>query len=70
MLLKRPDKPDLNIKIMNINSKLKDLCMENGYDFIDNTNIGFRHLARDKLHINKEGRRILAFNFLNHLRTF
>ena len=37
--------------------------MENGFDCIENNNIGFRHLARDKLHINK-------LNFLNHLRTF
>ena len=44
--------------------------MENGFGFIENNNIGFRHLARDKLHINKEGQRILALNFLNHLRTF
>ena len=69
-IIKRADKPELNVKIANINSKLKVLCMENGFDFIENNNIGFRHLARDKLHINKEGQRILALNFLNHLRTF
>ena len=59
-IIKRADKPELNLKIMQINDKLKNLCMENGYDFIDNINIGFRHLGRDKLHVNKDGQRLLA----------
>ena len=32
------DKPELNVKIANINSKLKVLYMENGFDFIENNN--------------------------------
>ena len=69
--IKKADKPELNLKIMQINDKLKNLCMKNGYDFIDNISIGFRHLGRDKLHINKEEqRRLLAVNYLNHLRSF
>ena len=64
-IMKRAEKPELNLKIMQINDKLKNVCMENGYDFIiDNINIGFRHLGRDKLHINKEGQRLLAINYL------
>ena len=64
-IMKRADKPELNLKIMQINDKLKNVCMENGYDFIiDNINIGFRHLGRDKLQINKEGQRLLAINYL------
>ena len=55
---------------MQINDKVKNLCMENDYDFIDNISIGFRHLGRDKLHINKEGQRLLAINYLDHLRFF
>ena len=69
-IIKRADKPKLNHKIMQINDKLKNLCLENRYDFIDNINIGFRHLGRDKLHINKEGQWLLAINYLNHLRSF
>ena len=69
-IIKRADKPDLNLKIMRINDKLKNLCLENGYDFIDNINIDFRHLGGDKMHINKEGQRHLAINYLNHLRSF
>ena len=34
------------------------------------TYIGFRHLSGDKLHINKEGQRILVLDFLNQLCTF
>ena len=67
-IIKRADKPELNLKIMQINHKLKNLCMENGYDFIDNINIGFGHLGKDKLHINKEEQRLLAINYLNNLR--
>ena len=44
-IIKRADKPELNVNIANVNSKLKILCMENGFDFIEN--IGFRYLARD-----------------------
>ena len=69
-IIKRADKPELNHKIMQINDRLKNLCLENGYDFTDNISIGFRHLGRDKLHINKEGQRPLAINYLNHLKSF
>ena len=69
-VIKRVDKPELNHKIMQINDRLKNLCLENWYDFIDNINVGFRHLGRDKLHINKEGQRLLAINYLHHLRSF
>ena len=65
---KRYDRPKLNLKIIDINEGLKKLCLQKGYDFIDNPNIGFRHLAKDKLHINKNGQRILTSNFLNHLK--
>ena len=60
-IIKRADKPELNLKIMQITDKLKNLCLENGYDFIDNINIGFRHLGRDKLHINTEGQRLFSY---------
>ena len=54
---------------MDINEALKILCLQKGYDFIDNSNIGFRHLAKDKLHTNKNGQRILTSNFINHLKN-
>ena len=67
-IIKRDDRPELNLKIMDINEALKKLCLQKGYDFIDNSNIGFRHLAKDKSHINKNGQRILTSNSLNHLK--
>ena len=54
---------------MDINEALKKLCLQKGYDFIDNSNIGFRHLGKDKLHMNKNSQRILTSNFLNHLKS-
>ena len=68
-IIKRDDRPELNLKIMDINEALKKLCLQKVYDFIDNSNIGFRHLAKDKLHINKNGQRMLTSNFLNHLKN-
>ena len=68
-IIKRDDRPELNLKIMDINEAFKKLCLQKGYDFIDNSNIGFRHLAEDKLHIDKNGQRILTSNFLNHLKN-
>ena len=52
-IIKRADEPELNLEVVQINDKLKNVCMENGYDFINNINIGLHHLGRDKLHINK-----------------
>ena len=42
---------------MDINKALKKMCLVKDYDFIDNSNIGFRYLAKDKLHITKNGQR-------------
>ena len=43
-IISRADKPELNAKIAEINTELRNLCLCSGYDFIDNNNIGFRHL--------------------------
>ena len=51
--IEKDDRPELNLKIIDINEALKKLCLQKGYDFIDNSNIGFRHLAKNKLHIIK-----------------
>ena len=45
-------------------------CLDNGLDFIDNDNINFKHLGRDGLHINKDGQRRLAGNFINHIKSY
>ena len=47
-ILRRTDQPEFNKKITHINSFLKNLCLDNGLDFIDNNNINFKHLGRDE----------------------
>ena len=66
----RRDKPMLNKKIERVNGRLNNLCSKNGYDFIDNSNVVFRHIGHDGLHINRDGQRRLALNFINHLRGY
>ena len=42
----------------------------NGYDFIDNSDVVFRHIGYDGLHINRDGQRRLALNFIDHLKDY
>ena len=57
-----------NGKVTDVNRHLKGLCKGNNLPFIDNDNIKpFSHLNRSKLHLNPEGTRILANNFLKVL---
>ena len=60
----------LNKKIERLNGRLKNLRSKNGYDFIDNSDVVFRHIGHDGLHINKDGQRRLALNFTDHLRGY
>ena len=60
----------LNKKIERVNSRLKNLCSKNGYDFIDSSNVVFRHIGHGGLCINRDGQRRLALNFINHLRDY
>ena len=41
----RRDKPVLNKKIERVNGRLKNLCSGNAYDFIENSNVVFRHIG-------------------------
>ena len=45
------DKPVLIKKIERVNGRLKTLCSKNGYDFIDNSDVVFRHIGHDGLHL-------------------
>ena len=57
-----------NGKVTDVNRHLKELCKGNNLPFIDNDNIKpLSHLNRSKLHLNPEGTRILANNFLKVL---
>ena len=50
---------------MEVNRFLKQLCVSQDFDYIDNINIQAEyHLNRSRIHLNREGTHILANNFL------
>ena len=50
------------------NRKIKEVCAREELPFIDNDNVDrIHHLNRSKLHMNAEGKCILANNFLRAL---
>ena len=63
-IIRRSDKPELNAKIDTLNTELKSLSLNKGHDFIDNNNVKFGHLNRAGLHVNHNGQKILAMNFI------
>ena len=63
-MIRRSDKPELNTKMDTLNAKLKSLSLNKGHDFIDNNNIKFGHLNQGGLHVNQNGQKRLAMNFI------
>ncbi len=59
-----------NTKVCDINCILKRRCQEENLKFIDNSNINSNHLNRSLIHLNPEGTRVLANNFLRALGYF
>ena len=57
----------LNITILETNMLLKKFCSSPGYDFLEHTNITFRHLCHDGLHLNYQGIKIFTQNIINHV---
>ena len=52
-----------------LNRQLKELCRDNGFVFIDNSNITHTdHLDYDGVHLNRNGDKLLANNYLDCLR--
>ena len=68
-LITRKDMKDLNTKVVEVNSRLKNFCSQKNIDFIDDTNIKEEHLGNKKLHLNKRGNTVLANNLLKYLRS-
>ena len=54
-LITRKDKKDLDKKVQDTNSRLKNYCAQTNIDYIDNNNIKEEHLGKKKLHLNKIG---------------
>ena len=60
----------LNDKVIAVNNILKRVCKLNGLGFIDNSNVCAEKLLEDGLHLNYDGKVILASNFIYVLTTF
>ena len=65
----RKDRKNIDKKVSQVNSYLKNYCNQKNIDFIDNGNLKEEHLGQKKLHLNKKGNSILANNFLKFLRS-
>ena len=64
--------PRRNMKsdISQLNTELVTMCRTYGYDYIDNSNIWFRHhLAYDQVHLNYDGVEFLESNYIEYLRN-
>ena len=68
-ILLRKDRKDISKKVADINSRIKNYCQQKHLDFIDNRNILEEHLGNRKLHLNKRGNSVLAYNFIKYLRS-
>ena len=60
----QPVRSNANEKIMHINH-MKAICTSRGCFFIDNARIKVEHLKNTGFHLNRDGMRILAANFIN-----
>ena len=68
-IILRSDKPELNTKINTLNTKLKSLSLNKGHHFIGNNNIKFGHFNKGGLHINQNGQKRLAMNFIEQIKA-
>ena len=68
-IIQRSDNQQLNKKASKVNAAVKSLCTNNGFSFIEHTNINSDHLNRSGLHLNKEGTKNFAVNFINYFRN-
>ena len=62
------DRKNIDKKVPQVNSYLKNYCNQKNIDLIDNGNLKEEHLGQKKLHLNKKGSSILANIVLKFLR--
>ena len=60
----------INQVIGSINRLVQDMCKEEGFYFIDQTDIERQHLWKDGLHLNQNGSYIFRMNIMNFFNTF
>ena len=68
-IITRKDRKNIDKKVSEVNSYLKNYCSQKNIDFIDNSNLKEEHLGQKKLHLNKKGNSILAKKILKFLRS-
>ena len=66
----RKDKPDIENKVLEFNSRLSKFCSKNKIDIIENKHLHGSCLSFKKLHLNKKDNSYLANNFLDFLHSF
>ena len=66
----RKDKPDIEKKVTEFNSKLSKFCSKNKIDIIENENVDESCLSFKELNLNRKGNSYLANNFLDFLHLF
>ena len=68
-IIPRSDNEVLAVKVSGVNKILKTFCNQNGWGYVDHSNISPQHdLNRSGLHLNTKGTARLATNFINYLR--
>ncbi|XP_067030123.1 uncharacterized protein [Acropora muricata] len=68
-IIPRSDDESVAVKVPGVNKLLKTFCNQNGWGFVDHSNISPEHdLNRSGLHLNTKGTARLATNFINYLR--
>ena len=56
-----------NLHIVETNAALEHFCFSNGWDFVNNSNIAFKHIDQWGMHLIPEGYRLFASNLNTHL---
>ena len=56
-----------NLHIVETNAALERFCFSNGWDFVNNSNIAFKHIDQWGMHLTPEGYRLFAGNLNTHL---
>jgi hypothetical protein len=59
---------DLTDRISTVNKQLQELCVKNGFDFINNSNVDNTCLNGSQLHLNAKESAFVATNFIKFLR--
>ena len=68
-LISRNDDLKLKEKVLEVNKVLRQLCNQNEWDSIDNSNIKYGNLNPGGLHLTANGTKLLANNFIQHIRS-